>query len=342
MVSDNSGSVVALRRAPTETPRRANAVDEARRVLTHQAAMLSELAERVDDRFADAVDAILSTRGHVVVAGVGKSGQIGRKIASTLASTGTPALYVNAAEAHHGDLGMITERDTAILISHSGETAEVVELIPHLKALGIPIIGIVGQMKSTLARSADVVLDVSVEREVCPNNLAPTSSALATLAIGDALAVALMRERGFTPRDFARVHPGGSLGRRLLVRVRDVMRRARLPVVAPTATVGESLITMTEGRLGLVLVMQGDRLVGLITDGDLRRAMHRYPDILSVRVSEIMTLNPVTIDEDVLLEDAHQRMQSLKLKALVALDAEGKVSGVVEVFDRDGAAPARR
>jgi len=339
MATDNPRNVVALRRAAADPD--SAAVQEARRVLQHQAATLDELAERVDERFAQAVALILSTQGHVVVSGVGKSGQIGHKIASTFASTGTPALFINAAEAHHGDLGMVTDRDTALLISHSGETDEVVRLIPHLRALGIPIIGMVGKLDSTLARTADVVLDVSVEREACPNNLAPTSSTLATLAVGDALAVALICERGFSPKDFARNHPGGSLGRRLLTRVRDVMRRTKLPVVGPNDTVGDSLMTMTEGRLGLVLVTQGDRLVGLITDGDLRRAIHRHPDVLRVKVSEIMTQNPVTIDEDCLLADAHQRMQSMKLKALVVLSGEGKVTGVVEVFDRDADVPGR-
>ena len=338
MATDNPRNVVALRR--TSEPYSA-ATEEARRVLQHQAGTLEALAQRIDHRFGDAIALILSTQGHVVVMGVGKSGQIGHKIASTLASTGTPALFINAAEAHHGDLGMVTERDTALLISHSGETEEVVRLIPHLRALGIPIIGMVGNDDSTLARAADVALDIAVEREVCPNNLAPTSSSLATLAVGDALAVALMSERGFSPTDFAKNHPGGSLGRRLLTRVRDVMRRNKLPAVGPNDTVGASLMTMTEGRLGLVLVTQGDRLVGLITDGDLRRAIHRHPDLLRVKVSEIMTQNPVTIDEDCLLADAHQRMQSMKLKALVVLGGDGKVAGVVEVFDRDADVPGR-
>jgi len=333
MASDTKANVVALRRATTGSP--SPIVEEARRVLHHQASALSDLAERVDERFELAVTFVLATEGRVVVAGVGKSGQIGRKIASTLASTGTPAFFINAAEAHHGDLGMVTERDTAILISYSGETMEVIGLIPHLRAMQVPIIAMCGAAESTLARNADVVLDISVEREACPNNLAPTSSTLATLALGDALAVALIRERGFSPRDFARNHPGGSLGRRLLTRVRDVMRASTLPVVAPTDSVGRSVMTMTEGRLGLVLVMNGDRLVGLVTDGDLRRAIHRHPDVLTVPVSEIMTRNPVTVDEDTLLEDAHQRMAAMKLKALVVLGEDGKVVGVVEVFDRD-------
>lgn len=322
------------RRAPTGgVP--SEAVIEAKRVLVHQARTLGELVDRIDESFATALELIMSTQGHVVVSGVGKSGLIGRKIASTLACTGTPALYISASEAHHGDLGMITPKDTAILISYSGETDDVVGLIPHLRDLGVPTIAVTGKLDSSLARNADVVLDVSVEREACPNNLAPTTSTLATLAIGDALAIALMRERSFTPRDFARYHPGGTLGRRLLTQVRDVMRRTKLPFVSPTDTVGDSLITMTEGRLGLVLVMNGDRLVGLITDGDLRRAIHRHPDVLSRKVSEIMTQNPVTIDEHALLGDAHHRMSSLKLKALVVLDAQGKVTGVIEVFDLD-------
>jgi len=322
------------RRAPTGAVP-SEAVNEAKRVLIHQARTLGEMVDRIDESFARAVEMILSTQGHVVVSGVGKSGLIGRKIASTLACTGTPALYISASEAHHGDLGMITSKDTVILISYSGETDDVVGLIPHLSDLGVPTIAITGRLDSSLARNADIILDVSVEREACPNNLAPTTSTLATLAIGDALAIALMRERSFTPRDFARYHPGGTLGRRLLTQVRDVMRRTKLPFVAPTDTVGQSLITMTEGRLGLVLVMNGDRLVGLITDGDLRRAIHRHPDVLALRVSEIMTQNPVTIDEHAMLGDAHHRMTSLKLKALVALNSEGKVSGVVEVFDLD-------
>lgn len=332
---------------PVENPRKlarratsggapSDAVLEAQRVLTHQAATLGRLVDRIDESFAAAVEMVLATQGHVVVSGVGKSGLIGRKIASTLACTGTPALYISASEAHHGDLGMITAKDTVILISYSGETDDVVGLIPHLRDIGVPTIAFTGKLDSSLARNADLVIDVSVEREACPNNLAPTTSTLAALAIGDALAIALMRERSFTPRDFARYHPGGSLGRRLLTQVRDVMRRTKLPCVAPTSTVGESLITMTEGRLGLVLVMHGDRLVGLITDGDLRRAMQRHPDVLRLPVSEIMTQNPVTIDEHSLLGDAHHRMTSLKLKALVALNSEGKVTGVIEVFDLDG------
>jgi arabinose-5-phosphate isomerase len=327
MSNDAPGKLLALRRAATPE------IEEARDVLRHQSGVIAELADRLDENFALTVEALHQTAGHVIVLGVGKSGLIGKKMASTFASTGTPSFFVNAAEAHHGDLGMITARDTALLISHSGETEEVVQLVPHLRRLGITIIALVGQQDSTLARSADVTLGVSVDREACPNNLAPTSSALAALAMGDALAVSLMRRRGFGSGDFARFHPGGTLGRRLLTQVKDVMRGNDLPIVAPTDTVGDSLVTITRGRLGLILVMHGDRLLGLVTDGDLRRAMQRHQDLLRLPVAEIMTRNPVTIDENTLLADAHQRMQAMKLKALVVVNHEGKVTGIVEVFD---------
>ncbi len=327
MSKEASGAVVALRRGASPL------VQEARRVLLHQSGTLADLADRVDETFRRFVETIHATVGHLVVIGVGKSGIIGRKIASTLASTGTPALFINAAEAHHGDLGMVTSRDTALLISYSGETEEVVGLVPHLRRMNVKVIAMVGQRDSSLARACDLALDISVDREICPNNLAPTSSTLATLAMGDAVAVALMGLKDFGSRDFARFHPGGSLGRRLHTRVKDVMRKSELPVVAPNETVGESLMTITKGRLGLLLVMNGERLVGLVTDGDLRRAMQRYENLLTVRVSEIMTENPVTIDEDTLLADAHQRMQAMKLKALVVVNGEGRVTGVVEVFD---------
>jgi arabinose-5-phosphate isomerase len=326
MSNDASGAVIALRRA-------APLVEEARRVFQHQADSLADLANRIDERFIRAVEMLLMAEGHVVVIGVGKSGQIGKKIASTFASTGTPAMFVGAGDAHHGDLGMIAPRSTALVISYSGETEEVVRLLPHLKRSSVRVIAMVGQAESTLGREADLVLDVSVEREICPNNLAPTTSTLATLAMGDALAVALMRRKGFGSDDFALLHPGGSLGRRLLTRVKDVMRRHDLPICAPTDSVGESLMTLTQGRLGLLLVMVGDRLVGIVTDGDLRRGMQRHDDLLSRPVSDILTTNPVMVDEDTLLCDAHQRMQALKIKALVAVSSEGKVTGVVEVFD---------
>lgn len=308
-------------------------IGSVRQALLDQANELARLAQRVDQSFAVAVSTILASRGRVAVIGVGKSGIVGRKIASTMASTGTPALFVSAAEARHGDLGMITSDDVVIMISYSGETEEITHLLPHLAALEVPLIAIVGHAQSSLANTADVVLDVSVTSETCPLNLAPTTSTLTTLAMGDALAVALMKERRFGVDDFRRTHPGGALGRKLGARVKDVMKGPPLPVVAPGDTVGRSLATMSDGRLGLLLVQSGLRLVGLVTDGDLRRAMLRDGDIREICVAEIMTRNPATISEDAPVSEAQARMKTLKLKALIVLDAEGRVSGVIEVFD---------
>jgi arabinose-5-phosphate isomerase len=308
-------------------------VHEARRVLEHQARMISEMAERLDESFVHAVDALQACRGHVVVIGVGKSGIIGKKIASTLASTGTPALFVSAAEAHHGDLGMITARDITLLISHSGKTKEVLDLVPHLRELKVPMVALVGNRASPLARQVDIALDCAVQREACPSNLAPTSSAVAALTMGDSLAVSLMRRRNFGPREFAKLHPGGRLGKKLNQCVRDVMRRMDLPVVAPTDSVAESLLNITQGRLGMVLVMTGDRLHGVVTDGDLRRCLQRHGTLDGLSVSEIMTRNPVTISDDTLLSDAHELMQVEKITALVVVDDDGNLAGVVQVFD---------
>lgn len=329
--------LIAAVRLPPERALKRDAneavVAGARKAMLEQAAELTRLAHRIDHALTDATELILHSRGRVVVLGVGKSGIVGRKIASTMASTGTPTVFVNAAEARHGDLGMITRDDVAIVISYSGETEEITHLLPHLKSLEIPLIAIVGSTDSTLANAADIVLDVAVQRETCPLGLAPTTSTLTTLAMGDALAVALMRERGFGPDDFRRTHPGGSLGKRLDARVRDVMHGPPLPVVAPGDTVGTSLATMSDGKLGLLLVQSGSRLVGLITDGDLRRAMLHSGDIRELCVAEIMTRNPATISEDASVAEAQARMRALKLKALVVLNGEGSVTGVIEVFD---------
>jgi len=308
-------------------------VSGVRQALLDQASEIVRLAHRVDQSFVAAVTTILASRGRVAVIGVGKSGIVGRKIASTMASTGTPALFVNAAEARHGDLGMITRDDVVVLISYSGETEEITHLLPHLVALEVPLIAIVGSVSSSLATTADIVLDVSVMSETCPLGLAPTTSTLTTLAMGDALAVSLMRERRFGVDDFRRTHPGGALGRKLGARVKDVMKGPPLPVVAPGDTVGRSLATMSDGRLGLMLVQSKQRLVGLVTDGDLRRAMLHNGDIREICVAEIMTRNPATISEDAPVSEAQARMRTLKLKALIVLDAEGRVSGVIEVFD---------
>ncbi|MBL4636928.1 MAG: KpsF/GutQ family sugar-phosphate isomerase [Kofleriaceae bacterium] len=307
-------------------------VEEAKQVFRDQAKAVEALADRLDTSYVEAIELLLTTVGKVVVLGMGKSGHIGRKMAATFASTGTPSFFVQAGEAYHGDLGMIAQGDTVILISQSGETEEVIRLMPHLRRLGVPMIALTGCLFSSLGLGVDVVLDVAVEREVCPNNLAPTSSTLAALAMGDSLAVSLMKRRSFQAAEFGKYHPGGSLGRQLLT-VKEAMRVDDLPMVSSDDTVGHSLMTISEGRLGLVLVMNGDKLIGLITDGDLRRAMQQYPDLLTMPVSDIMTTNPVTIPESTRLVDAHHRMQQMKLKAFVVVDREGKVSGVVEVFE---------
>jgi arabinose-5-phosphate isomerase len=221
-----------------------------------------------------------------------------------------------------------------VVISYSGETEEVVRLLPHLQRLGTPIIALVGQLDSTLGRAADVALDVSVEREACPNNLAPTNSTLAAMALGDAMCVALMRAREFGVNDFARLHPGGALGRRLHLRVKDVMHGGDLPTLAPGQTVRESLFTITRGRLGLALVLDGTTLRGIVTDGDLRRAMQRHDDVLNVPVSEVMSPHPVTISHDALFSEAEKLMRRRKIKALVVVDDVGKVVGIVEIFQR--------
>ncbi|MBN2524936.1 MAG: KpsF/GutQ family sugar-phosphate isomerase [Deltaproteobacteria bacterium] len=298
-----------------------------------QALAIASLSDKVNGEFTRAVKIVLNTSGHLIVCGIGKSGLVGQKMAATFASTGTPSFFVHPAEAYHGDLGMITEEDTILLISNSGETEEIIRLIPYLKQLGVPIIALVGRQDSHLAAQADVCIDISVDREVCPNNLAPTNSTLATLAMGDALAVSLIKERNFQANDFARLHPGGTLGRKLLTEVKDVMHTGSLPVVAPEQSVQDSLLPMTQGRLGLVLVMNNEELLGIVTDGDLRRALQKHKDLSQIAVSSVMTSTPKTICENARLNDAEDIMKQNKIKALVVLNNEGKVSGILEIFD---------
>jgi arabinose-5-phosphate isomerase len=306
------------------------------------ATTLIELADRVDASFEEALSAIMATRGRVIICGMGKSGIIGKKIAATFASTGTPSFFMHPAEAIHGDLGMITVDDLVVLISHSGETEEIVRLVPSLLRFGIRRIAMVGKLDSTLARNCEVVLDVSVTREACPNNLAPTTSTMAALAMGDALAVALIKQRDFLPLDFARFHPGGSLGRRLLTRVGDVMHKRRLPIVSRGDAVSDVIIAMTAGRLGLAIVMDDDAkgnggLAGIITDGDLRRALLRCDGMGGIggrRAADIMTDQPLTAREHEMLADAEARMIKAKVSNLIVLDDAGQVSGVVQIYDK--------
>jgi arabinose-5-phosphate isomerase len=298
-----------------------------------QAKAVLNLEKQIDNSFAEAVKCIRQARGHTIICGMGKSGHIGSKIAATLASTGTPAFFVHPAEAFHGDLGMITPEDIIVLISYSGETDEVNKLIPSLKSFGIPIICIVGQHKSTLASHSDIVLTMAVDREVCPNNLAPTNSTLTTLALGDAIAVALIEERQFNPGDFARFHPGGSLGRRLLTKVSDVMHTAPLPTVSPGSSMLDTIAVMNKGRLGTAIVVENDNLLGIITDGDLRRAIANGVDLQKESCDSVMTTTPKIIDENERFSDAEQVMLENKINSLVVVNPDGKLSGILQIYD---------
>lgn len=291
---------------------------------------LSRLNQRLDDRFNHAVEMILACEGRVVVAGIGKSGLVGKKMVATFASTGTPSFFLHPTEAFHGDLGMLKPIDVVILISYSGETDDVNKLIPSLKNFGNQIIAMTGNPNSTLGRHADVVLDISIEREACPNNLAPTTSSLVTMALGDALAIALIKARDFRAEDFARFHPGGSLGRKLLCRVRDVMQR-KLPTICPECSFSDCLNVMNEGRMGVALVMQDDDLQGIITDGDIRRTLAKFgAESLNKTAKEIMTKQPKTILDSTFLAHAEELMKEKHIHSLIAVNEQGKVTGIVE------------
>jgi len=296
-------------------------VERARRVLRIEARAIEALADRIGDDFVRAVDLLLACPGKVIVLGMGKSGLIGRKIAATLASTGTPAFFVHPAEGVHGDVGMIDPKDLALLISNSGETEELVKLLPALKRLGVPVVGLIGAPASTLARAADVCLDVSVAEEACPLQLAPTSSTTVALAMGDALALAALERRGFTEEDFARLHPAGTLGRKLLLRVSDVMVTGpALPVVGPDAGLREVIIVMSSKLLGHTAVVDGNRLLGVISDGDLRRAMEKDEDFMARKAREIMTARPKFVRPEELAASALARMERHSITALLVCD----------------------
>ena len=291
---------------------------------------IDRLKQRLSDEFSQAVELMLHCEGRVVVAGIGKSGLVGKKMVATFASTGTPSFFLHPTEAFHGDLGMLKPIDLVILISNSGETDDVNKLIPSLKNFGNKIIAITGNPHSTLGKYADVVLNIHVEREACPNNLAPTTSTLVTMALGDALAIALITARDFRAEDFARFHPGGSLGRKLLCRVRDVMN-ANVPVAEPTATFSECLSVMNEGRMGVAVIMQAGELCGIITDGDIRRTLAKFgAESLNKTAEQIMSCNPKTIADSTFLGKAEEMMKQLHIHSLIALDDEGKVSGLME------------
>jgi len=306
----------------------------AKESLTEQAKALIQMADELGDEFVKAVNMILQTSGRIVVCGMGKSGLVGKKITATFASTGTPSFFMHPAEAFHGDLGMLAREDLLILISYSGETEEILSLLPSVKHFGNKIISIVGNTESTMARHSDVVLNVKVEREVCPNNLAPTTSTMATMGMGDALAVALIKERNFQAEDFARFHPGGSLGRRLLTRVADVMHATNLPTTSAQVPLKDAVITISEGRLGLVVITEGEQVKGIVTDGDLRRALVNEVDMNGAKVGDIMTENPITIAPDMMLVDAEALMLAKKIKALIVAEQNNHIVGILEIFDR--------
>lgn len=308
-----------------------NLINQARRVVAMEAEALVQMAARLGEDFEAAVHLISASQGRVIVIGMGKSGHIGRKIAATMASTGTPSFFVHPGEAFHGDLGMIRPEDVALLISNSGETDELVRLLPFFRQQGNALIAMTGQRHSALGRQANVVLDVSVESEACSNNLAPTSSTTATLVMGDALAVTLSVLKGFQPADFARFHPGGRLGRQLLTRVGDEMQRDRLPFCASDASFREVVHAITRGCMGLALVGTRAALHGIITDGDIRRAFERHGNPMTLRARDIMCATPRTIAETDRLAEAETQMREQGIHALVVLNALGEVTGVVRL-----------
>ncbi len=310
----------------------------AQRVLRIEANAIIALSQRLDASFTRAIELILQSHGRVIVSGIGKSGHIARKIASTMASTGTPAYFLHAAEAVHGDLGLLTRDDVLIAVSHSGESSELLTVVPLIKRQGGRLIAITGNPNSTLANEADVHLDAGVAEEACPLNLAPTASTTAALALGDALAVALLDARGFGPEDFARSHPAGALGRKLLTHVRDVMRPlSEVPTVTIDTLIPAALLSITRGGLGMTAVLnaehRADQLVGILTDGDLRRALEKRGDLRSITVGEVMTRTPHSIAPDRLAVEAVEMMEQAKVSQLLVLDAAGLLLGALNMHD---------
>ncbi len=309
-------------------------IEHARKVLEIEASALAEISAQLDSSFGKACNLLLGCRGRIVVSGIGKSGHIGRKISSTLSSTGSPSFFVHPAEASHGDLGMIAKEDVVIAISYSGESAELNLITPALKRQNVSIVAITGNKKSTLSKLADVTLHCAISKEACPLGLAPTSSTTATLALGDALAIALLRAKGFTEHDFAKSHPGGSLGRSLLTRVSDIMRSGDgFPQVTSQTTIQDTIIEITSKKMGITAVMDNNSLVGIITDGDLRRAFQESRSLVNLVAQEIMTANPKTIADQALAAEAVQMMEKHNINQLIVLDREKRPTGVVGMHD---------
>ncbi len=310
-------------------------IEHGKRVLEIEVRAIAGLLERLDHRFTEAVDLLYRCAGKVVVSGMGKSGLIGQKIAATLASTGTPAFFLHPAEGTHGDLGMLARRDALIAISNSGETEEVLKLLPFVKRLNIPVVAMTGRVQSTLAKNSEVVLDVSVGEEACPMGLAPTASTTATLAMGDALAIALLQKRGFREEDFAQFHPGGTLGRRLLLKVRDLMHGGdAVPRVTQQTSAREAILIMTTKKLGMTTVVdEAGRLLGVITDGDLRRFLERGADLAKAKAWDLASKNPKTIGPDELAAGAVRIMEECSITSLVVLEESRQIVGVIHLHD---------
>ncbi len=310
-------------------------IEHGKRVLEIEVRAIAGLLERLDHRFTEAVDLLYRCAGKVVVSGMGKSGLIGQKIAATLASTGTPAFFLHPAEGTHGDLGMLARRDALIAISNSGETEEVLKLLPFVKRLNIPVVAMTGRVQSTLAKNSEVVLDVSVGEEACPMGLAPTASTTATLAMGDALAIALLQKRGFREEDFAQFHPGGTLGRRLLLKVRDLMHGGdAVPRVTQQTSAREAILVMTTKKLGMTTVVdEAGRLLGVITDGDLRRFLERGADLAKAKAWDLAGKNPKTIGPDELAAGAVRIMEECSITSLVVLEESRQIVGVIHLHD---------
>ena len=322
--------------ATTPRARTQGALELARRVLAIEAEAVRALIARVDERFLVAVDLILHRKGRVLVSGIGKSGHVARKIAATLSSTGTPAYFVHPAEASHGDVGMIESGDVFIALSNSGESEELVGILPAVKRRGAKLIALTGRPDSTLARQADALLDAAVTQEACPLNLAPTASTTAALALGDALAVALLDARGFSAEDFHRSHPGGTLGRRLLSHVADVMRRGEdVPAIPADASLKQAIMEMSRGRLGMTAVVdEARRVKGIFTDGDLRRVLEKATtDLHATRIVDVMTPGPRTIGPEALAAEAVRLMELHKINQMLVVDAQGTLVGALNMHD---------
>nr|WP_144412004.1 KpsF/GutQ family sugar-phosphate isomerase [Campylobacter lari] len=309
-----------------------DAIKIAKEVFEIESKTILDLCDNLNEGFNKAIELILSIKGRCVVSGMGKSGHIGAKIAATLASTGTPSFFMHPGEALHGDLGMLTSEDVLLAISNSGETEEVLKLIPVIKKRKIPLIVMAGNQNSTLAKQADIFINIAVKKEACPLQLAPTSSTTATLAMGDAIAVALMRARNFRPDDFALFHPGGSLGRKLLTRVGDLMVSNNLPIVSPESEFNELVDVMTSGKLGLCIVLENEKLVGIITDGDLRRALRANDKPrFDFKAKEIMSESPKTIEVSAMASEAEELMLKHKIKEIVVTQDE-KIAGIIQLY----------